>query len=96
MITKLSDKEIQTVLELERYVEDLLIELKKMPASSTFNQIESVLAILKNKDADSFCKIKQKLISDLRMIYDNRLDNSELNKKADHAFKIVENNSIFQ
>ena len=96
MIAKLSDKEIETVLELERYVEDLLIELKKIPTSSKCDQIESVLAILKNKEADSFCKIKQKLISGLRTIYDNRLDSSELNNKADHVFKIVENNNIFQ
>ena len=96
MIANLSEKEIEIVIELERYVEELLIELEKMPTSSELNQIESVLAILRNKDADSFCKIKQKLISGLRMIYDNRLDNRELNSKADHVFKIVENNNIFQ
>lgn len=92
----LSDKEMETVVKLELLVKDLLVELRKMQTSSKFDQIESVLAILKNQDADSFFKIKQKMISGLRMIYDNRLDNSELNKKADNVFQIVENNKIFQ
>ena len=96
MITKLSDKEKETVVKLERSVEDLLIELKKLPTSSKFNQVESALTILKNQDVDSFCKIKHKMISGLRMMYDNRLDNSELNDKADNVFEILESNNIFQ
>ena len=96
MTAMLSDKEMETVVKLEILVEDLLVELRKMQTSSKFDPIESVLAILKNQDADSSFKIKQKMISGLRMIYDNRLDNSELNKKADNVFQIVENNKIFQ
>ena len=95
MTKSLSDEELSTSLHLQGLIEGLLLTLKAENPNKPFDAIEKILVILKNKDIKSLCKIKQKLIVGLRMVYDHDQDTLDINARADDIFEFIERSKMF-